>query len=66
MKMSTVYHVSGEYEGIELLAQKNIMDRSSGHIEVWTSLKRAGANIIISYASRHAKSGLTKSNTDEY
>ncbi len=55
-----VYHVSGEYEGIELLAQKNIMDRSRGHIEVWTSLKRAGANIIISYASRHAKEWIDK------
>ena len=55
-----VYHVSGEYESIELLARQNIIDRSKGHVEVWTSLKRAGANSIISYASRHAKEWIDK------
>lgn len=55
-----VYHVSGEYESIELLAKQNIIDRSKGHVEVWTSLKRAGANSIISYASRHAKEWIDK------
>jgi len=55
-----VYHVSGEYESIELLARQNIIERSKGHVEVWTSLKRAGANSIISYASRHAKEWIDK------
>lgn len=49
------YHVSGEYQSIELLAQNKLVDRSKAHVEVWTSLKRAGANSIISYASRYAK-----------
>ncbi len=49
------YHVSGEYQSIELLAQNNIIEREKAHIEVWTALKRGGANIIISYAARHAK-----------
>ena len=55
-----VYHVSGEYESIELLANQNSIERSKGHVEVWTSLKRAGANTIISYASRHAKDWIDK------
>lgn len=49
------YHVSGEYQSIELLAQHNLIERDKAHIEVWTALKRGGANIIISYAARHAK-----------
>lgn len=54
------YHVSGEYQSIELLAQQNIIDRARAHIEIWTSLKRGGAGIIISYAARHAKEWINK------
>ena len=54
------YHVSGEYQAIELLAEKQLVDRSKAHIEVWTSLKRAGADAIISYAARHAKQWLAQ------
>jgi porphobilinogen synthase len=49
------YHVSGEYQALELLAEKQLVDRSQAHLEIWTSLKRAGADSIISYAARHAK-----------
>jgi porphobilinogen synthase len=49
------YHVSGEYQSIELLAQHNIIERDKAHIEIWTALKRGGATIIISYAARHAR-----------
>jgi porphobilinogen synthase len=54
------YHVSGEYQSIELLAEKNISDRAGGHLEVWTSLKRGGADMIISYASRMAREWINK------
>lgn len=54
------YHVSGEYQSIELLAQNKIIERDKAHIEVWTALKRGGANIIISYAARHAKEWIEK------
>ena len=54
------YHVSGEYQSIELLAQNNIIERDKAHIEIWTALKRGGANIIISYAARHAKEWIEK------
>jgi porphobilinogen synthase len=54
-KPLAAYHVSGEYQSIELLAEQGVIERSKGHVEVWTSIKRAGASMIISYASRHAK-----------
>jgi porphobilinogen synthase len=50
-----VYHVSGEYQSVELLAINHLVDRDKAHIEIWTALKRGGASIIISYAARHAK-----------
>jgi porphobilinogen synthase len=54
-KPLAAYHVSGEYQSVELLAERGVIERSKGHVEVWTSIKRAGASMIISYASRHAK-----------
>jgi porphobilinogen synthase len=54
------YHVSGEYQSIELLAQNNSIERDKAHIEIWTALKRGGADIIISYAARHAKEWIEK------
>ena len=48
------YHVSGEYAAIELMAEKNWINRQSAHTELWSALKRSGADIIISYASRNA------------
>lgn len=54
------YHVSGEYQSIELLAQNKIIERDKAHIEIWTALKRGGADIIISYAARHAKEWIEK------
>ncbi len=49
------YHVSGEYAAIECLAEKGILNREAAHLELWTALRRAGADIIISYASREAR-----------
>lgn len=57
-KPLAVYHVSGEYAALELLAQNNLAERSNLHTEVWTSFKRAGASIIISYAARDARAWL--------
>jgi|GEM_PF-386638 len=54
------YHVSGEYQSIELLAIHNCIDREKAHIEIWAALKRGGASIIISYAARHAKNWLER------
>lgn len=50
-----IYHVSGEYAAIELLAKNNLIDADLGHLEIWTAFKRAGASAIISYKAREAK-----------
>jgi porphobilinogen synthase len=49
------YHVSGEYAALELMAEAGLVDRAAAHLELWTSLRRAGADIIISYAAGEAK-----------
>jgi porphobilinogen synthase len=54
------YHVSGEYAAIECLAEKGIIDREAAHLELWTALKRAGADIIISYASRESRKWISQ------
>jgi porphobilinogen synthase len=54
-----VYEVSGEYAGIELLAQAGLCNRVAAHREAWTALVRAGASMIISYGARHAREWLS-------
>jgi len=46
------YHVSGEYAMIEAAAQKGWIDGARAHEEALTSIKRAGADMIVSYHSR--------------
>ena len=55
LKPVAAYHVSGEYAAIEALAEKGLLNREAAHIETWAALQRSGADIIISYASVHAK-----------
>jgi porphobilinogen synthase len=55
LKPVAAYHVSGEYAAIEALAEKGLLNREAAHLETWAALTRNGADIIISYASRHAK-----------
>lgn len=55
-----IYHVSGEYVAIELLAKENLIEKSAAHIELWTSFKRAGASAIITYAARNGKDWLSQ------
>jgi porphobilinogen synthase len=59
LKPIAAYHVSGEYAAIEALAEKRLLNREAAHLEVWTALQRSGADIIISYASRHAREWIT-------
>ncbi len=54
-----VYEVSGEYAGIELLADQGLANRINAHREAWTGFVRAGASMIISYGARHAKEWLS-------
>ena len=54
-KPIAAYHVSGEYASIEAMCDFGLLDKEVAHVETWISLVRSGTDIIISYASRHAK-----------
>ncbi len=45
------YHVSGEYAQIEAAATRGWLDRRAAHLEVLTSITRAGADIVLTYAA---------------
>jgi porphobilinogen synthase len=45
------YHVSGEYAQIEAAAQRGWLDRKVAHLEALTALRRAGADIVVTYAA---------------
>lgn len=46
------YHTSGEYSMIKAASQNGWIDENSAILEVSTAIKRAGANIIISYFAK--------------
>ena len=48
------YHVSGEYALIKAAAQKGWIDEERVMLETLTSIKRAGADIILTYYAREA------------
>ena len=52
------YHVSGEYALIKAAAQKGWIDEKRVMLETLTSIKRAGADIIITYYAREAVKAL--------
>ena len=45
------YHVSGEYAQIEAAAANGWIDRKAAHLEAATSIVRAGADIVLTYAA---------------
>ena len=45
------YHVSGEYAQIEAAAANGWIDRRAAHLEALTSIVRAGADIVVTYAA---------------
>lgn len=46
------YQVSGEYASIKFAAQHGAIEEKTAVLETWTAMKRAGADIIISYFAR--------------
>lgn len=54
------YHVSGEYSMIKAAAQKGWIDEERVMMETLTSIKRAGADIILTYYAREAIKALGK------
>ena len=51
-KPTAVYHVSGEYAMTKVAAEKGLVDERAAAVEIMTSLKRAGADIIVTYWAR--------------
>ncbi len=54
------YHVSGEYMMVQAAAEKGLIDRDAVMLETLTSIRRAGADILITYFAK-AAAGLLKS-----
>ena len=54
------YHVSGEYALIKAAAQKGWIDEERVMLETLTSIKRAGADIILTYYARDAIAALER------
>jgi porphobilinogen synthase len=48
-KPTAVYHVSGEYAMVKAAAEKGFLDERAAVLEIMTSLKRAGADVIVTY-----------------
>ena len=48
-KPTAVYHVSGEFAMVKAAAEKGCFDERAAVVEIMTSLKRAGADVIITY-----------------
>ena len=51
-KPTAVFHVSGEFAMVKAAAEKGVVDERAAVMEIMTALKRAGADIIITYWAR--------------
>jgi porphobilinogen synthase len=51
-KTTAVYHVSGEYAMVKAAAEKGLFDEKTAVLEIMTALRRAGADIIVTYWAR--------------
>jgi porphobilinogen synthase len=57
---TAAYHVSGEYAMLKAAAANGWLDEPRAMMEALTSIRRAGADIIITYCARDAARLLTK------
>jgi len=48
------YNVSGEYMMLNTAAEKGLLDKTAAMLEMLTSIKRAGADIVITYFAKEA------------
>jgi len=51
-KPMAAYHVSGEYAMIKAAVEKGLVEERAAVLEIMTALKRAGADIVITYWAR--------------
>lgn len=49
---TAVYHVSGEYAMVKSAIEKGLLNERDAVLEIMTALKRAGADIIVTYWAR--------------
>jgi porphobilinogen synthase len=59
-KPTAVYHVSGEFAMVKAAAAKKVFDERAAVMEIMTSIKRAGADIIVTYWARELVEWLKK------
>jgi porphobilinogen synthase len=59
-KPTAVYHVSGEFAMVKAAAEKKVFDERAAVMEIMTSLKRAGADIIVTYWAKQLAEWLKK------
>jgi len=57
---TAVYHVSGEYSMVKAAAERGWIDERQAALEIMTSLKRAGADLIVTYWARELGQWLTR------
>ena len=55
---TAAYHVSGEYAMLKAAAGRGWIDEPRAMMETLTSIRRAGADIIITYYARDAARAL--------
>jgi porphobilinogen synthase len=51
-KPTAVYHVSGEFAMVKAAVEKGFLEERAAVLEIMTSLKRAGADLIVTYWAR--------------
>ena len=51
-KPTAVYHVSGEYAMVKSAVEKGLLNERDAVLEIVTALKRAGADIVVTYWAR--------------
>jgi porphobilinogen synthase len=51
-KPTAVYHVSGEYAMVKSAVERGLLNERDAVLEIMTALKRAGADIIVTYWAR--------------
>jgi porphobilinogen synthase len=59
-KPTAVYHVSGEYAMVKGAVEKKLLNERDAVLEIMTGLKRAGADIIVTYWARELARWLPK------
>jgi porphobilinogen synthase len=57
---TAAYHVSGEYAMLKAAARNGWIDEPRAMMETLTSIRRAGADVIITYYAREAARALNR------